>query len=472
MNITVDKKDYLWSYLAYTLKLGGNVIILPIVLRFLSPDEYGLWVTFVTIGVVINLLDFGFSSTILRNIAYVWSGAFHLQRVGITGASRDSLRNDRLFASTFFTCKKIYRVISLICLFISATAGTAYVYYIIRNIFDLKYIIAWCIYGLSISLNFYSGYWGIVLRSIGAVQQSQKAVIISNIAQIVLSYIGLKMNLGVVALAFSACVCGVIMRSIARYYCLRYADVKQILSEYKNIISKEEQVSLFKTLWFGASRAGISSLATVAMTQSTTLISSAYLGVAVTGQIGLCFQVLSALIAIGQIFFQTTLPQLVQSCNHANLCESQRLFSLSLVIAWVTFLSGAVFFAVSGNFILCLIGSQVSFDCWLFTIMALYMFGEMNYSMHAAYISFDNELPFVRSVTITSFMVVFLSIAACRIFSVGIIGLMLIRCLVESAYLFWKWPHYAHEKLKMDSFHTLRYGLTELYRLCKKYIQK
>ena len=78
--IRAKREDFLWSYAAYLLSIGSNILILPFILYFLSPNEVGLWFTFLSIAMLANLVDFGFSPSILRNTSYIWSGAKELKK--------------------------------------------------------------------------------------------------------------------------------------------------------------------------------------------------------------------------------------------------------------------------------------------------------------------------------------------------------------------------------------------------------
>lgn len=471
MIIKTSKKDYIWSYLAYILRFGVNLFVFPLVLKILNPSEYGLWVTFASIGIIVNLFDFGFSSTLLRNMTYVWSGASDLQQEGYKTLSGDYTRDDRVFVLTFQTCQRIYLVIALMAFIISNTAGVAYVLYIIRDIYTVEYLIAWIIYGISISLNLYYAYWAVSLKSVGAIAQSQKATVFGFLIQIIISYLGLLSGGGIIALAIAACLGGIVIRIMSKIYFMRYNNIGEILRRKTYAIRKQERIDTFKTMWFNAKRAGVSSIATVSMIQSTTLFSSAYYGVAITGEYGLCFQLLSALTGISQIHYQTSLPQLTQARLMNDLKKCQNIFSTSIVISWLIYVIGVLTIIIFGKPILLLLESQTSLNIQILIIMALYMLGEMNYSLHASYISLENKLPFVNSVVITSITVILLSFLNIKT-AFGIIGLLGIRLIIESAYIFWKWPYIAHKQLEMSSIKIVYTGLKEWYIIIKRQFDK
>ena len=53
-----------WNFLSTFLRVGAGVIILPMILRTMPPEQLGLWYVFGTLGAFATLLDFGFEPTV------------------------------------------------------------------------------------------------------------------------------------------------------------------------------------------------------------------------------------------------------------------------------------------------------------------------------------------------------------------------------------------------------------------------
>ena len=68
--VNVRKKDLLWVYASRFLTLGINILLLPLIMRYLSEDELGLWYVFSSIAPDVNIFDFGFNSTISIHMTY------------------------------------------------------------------------------------------------------------------------------------------------------------------------------------------------------------------------------------------------------------------------------------------------------------------------------------------------------------------------------------------------------------------
>ncbi len=83
MAVNIGKKDVIWSYLGYFFNLCTNIILMPFILRAVEGNELGLWYTFLSVGTLVNLLDFGFSPTLVRNVTYAWCGAKENKKRGL-----------------------------------------------------------------------------------------------------------------------------------------------------------------------------------------------------------------------------------------------------------------------------------------------------------------------------------------------------------------------------------------------------
>ena len=466
MKIKTSRRDYIWSFLAYVLKFGINLFVFPLVLTQISSEEYGLWVTFTSVGTIVNLFDFGFSSTLLRNITYVWGGAKTLQKEGFETVEDSDTCDERMFSLTIKTCRKIYLVISLLALFFMSTVGLVYILFIIRDIFSWKYVVAWLVYSISIFLNLYYSYWSVSLKAVGGIEQSQKATIIGFTLQLLISYVGLLCGTGIISLALANCVSGFAIRLFSKRFLMSFENIGVILRN-KYEIAKQEYSQTFKTLWFNAKKAGVSSIATVAMSQSTTLICSGFYGVGITAQLGICLQLAQFILGIGQIFYQTSIPQLTQLKLSNNISEAKKVFSVSLLWGWLVVIGGTIGVLLVGNPLLKLIDSQTYIEPLIFLIVSVITFGELNYSMHSSLISLENTLPFVPSVIATSIISIICCLL-CAIFELDIVVLLLVRLLVETAYIFWKWPYVAEKQLKTNPWQLIKCGTIESFRAIKK----
>lgn len=166
-------------------------------------------------------------------------------------------------------------------------------------------MLAWGIYAVAMFLNIYYNYCANALRGIGLISQYQKILVVSRIAQIALSYLGIKIGYGLIALSAAYLVSGFMIRVFSKYYLDR--AVKEVEEQCPKLANEKTplrdkilgSVEIFKDIWFNAKRSGIISLCSYATNQSLTLICSAYLGVGETAAYGLSLQIVTAIMNVG-----------------------------------------------------------------------------------------------------------------------------------------------------------------------------
>ena len=133
MSIKTRKSDVIWSYIGYFFNLCTNLILLPFILKFIQADQLGLWFTFISVGTLVNLLDFGFSPTLMRNITYAWCGAKELKSQGVSVVLGEE-PNFQLFFKVLQACKYISLAVAGAAFVILITAGSIYIHFVAREI--------------------------------------------------------------------------------------------------------------------------------------------------------------------------------------------------------------------------------------------------------------------------------------------------------------------------------------------------
>lgn len=182
--VTVSKRDVIWNYVGTIASIGSNFLLLPLLLSFLSSAQIGLWYVFVAISGFAQLLEFGFTSTLSRNILYCLSGAKKLTKQGCDYSSVDGEVDWHLMRVVLDTSKTIYAVLGLIALFVAATLGTFYVSYVTDSFLIEGSLPAWIVFVVSIFTNLYFLYCLTFLRGLGDVAGENRAKTLARIGQL------------------------------------------------------------------------------------------------------------------------------------------------------------------------------------------------------------------------------------------------------------------------------------------------
>ena len=167
MKILITKKDIFWNYLGIIVTLGGNFLLIPFLLHFLSTAYYGLWNVFISLGAISSLFDFGFNSLFSRNISYSWSGVDHLSKENVVAAEEKREINYSLLKKVIRTCQIIYWIIASSAFLILISIGTIYVLHVSKSINNIDIIlISWLLFAFGIFLDLLYGYFDAFLRGI------------------------------------------------------------------------------------------------------------------------------------------------------------------------------------------------------------------------------------------------------------------------------------------------------------------
>lgn len=450
MQLRLSKIDVVWSYLAYIFNACTNIILLPMILKSLSTIELGLWYIFMGIGTLANLLDFGFTPTMTRNVTYCWSGATTIKKEGLDEPPMSGQPNFSLLNTVIRTCRRIYLIISLIALALLSTGGTLYVIKVTESTISNEYLVSWAIFCIAIFLNIYYGYWAPFLRGVGAIKESQKAVIISRSIQIVVAFIGLYLGFGLIAVTVAYLFSGVILRQVSKSYFFSYKNIKENIGVNGKDLDESATRRIFTAIWPNSWRLGLVFLGAFMINQANLMISSLYLGIEFTASYGLTLQLFSVINTFALILFNTQQPLLSAARLNRDEASVKHYFSFSLTIAWFSFIIGAVLLILLGEDVLSLLKSNTALlPQSMLLFIGLYLFLEFNHSTFATFITISNSVPFVKASILSGIAIVTLSLLLINYTTLGAWGLLISQFIVQLMYNNWKWPQYVMKDLNM-----------------------
>jgi O-antigen/teichoic acid export membrane protein len=443
MSINVTKSDVRWSYISLLLFNGINVILLPFILSYLSTPEVGLWYTFTAISGLVVILDFGFMTTLSRNVTFVWSGAKDITSSGYKETAENQSTNYRLFARLFKTTKLIYLCLGLVILVLLLTVGSYYVYFVSKSDIPVSTILySWFIYAIAIFLNMRYAYWNAILKGIGAIKQNQQLLIVTKLSQLILTVLGLVNGYGIIGVAGAYFFSIVINRILANIMFYSYQNnkkhVKPLLSESMN---KDEYVTILKKLLPNTYKQGLISLSNYINLRSTTILCSAFFSLNVAASIGLVLQITSLITVLANTFFNTYLPQFssYRVKNEHKLLNNT--FWKAILINYFIIFIAYILLLVFSDFVLELIGSNVDMLPLPYTlVIMLYIFLYNNHTIFASMIATKNELPHYKAFILSAIGVISLQLILLYTLEPTLWSLILPILFMQLLYNNWKWP--------------------------------
>lgn len=462
--IRLRKSDVIWSYIGTILSLCSNVVMLPFIFHFLSGDEYGLWSIFQSIGGIAVLFDFGFAVTFSRNIAYSWSGACELKKVG--GAVPTRNEPDFVFLKKVLKiCRLIYLLISLLALVLLLSVGSIYLLYVSRKMQGIRHFIAWGFYVAAVFMNLYYGYFGATLRGVGDVADANKATAIAKIIQIVLTVVSLWAGIGLIGTGVAYFAYGLIYRVLAKHYFYSFKQIGKFVNAVNVRIERSEIVAIFKTIWHNAWRDGVVTFANYLSNQASTIICSLYLPLNETGIYSLGVQLSTAVVNISATMYNTYQPVMQSAYITDNKEEIRKCMSVVTVTYVGLYILGTLAVVLVGIPLLNIIKPDSKISIPIFLGIAVYQFLLKFRNCYTSYFACTNRIIYVRAFVLSALGCVILEFLCMGVLNQGICGLIFSQIISQAVYNVWYWPMKAHKEMNL--------GIGEMFSIgCSKIKEK
>lgn len=448
--IKTSRNDIIWNYGANLLNIFVSILVLPLILRMLSPSELGLWYVFISISSLVLLVDFGFSTTLQRHITYAVSGVSEILEIGVPiQTSHDP--NYPLVKAIVIAAKRIYRSLSMIAGFFLLTAGFIYVV-LILNIREIDLIIAWAIYAFGSYLQLMTNFWIPILKGSGAIKAANKVFIFSKSSYLIFAAIGLALHGGLILLTTAYLLSVIINWLWAQYELHKHLGEGYLKSEPQDSYNEKK---VFQIVWPNAKRMGLVNLGSWATNRGSTLISSYFLGLEITGQLGVSIQLFTVVGNVANLLLNSYLPELASTRTNKNDERFKKLFARSMLVQWGLTLLGNLSIIIILPILLKLVGVSTELlpTIWL-SILALILFLEQNHSSFALLITLSNSVPFVKSSLISGFLIISISISL-MLLGYGIGALIITQGLVQLSYNNWYWPYKVIKEYRLN-FNTFK----------------
>lgn len=446
-------RNLLWNYVGYGMSFGVNILLLPLVLKYLDEHELGLWYVFLSVGTFVNMVDFGFSPQIARFVTYAYAGTDVLKKNGFSSNSHGS-PNISLIYGLLFASRKLFLWLAIIVFILLLSAGTFYIRTISEKLPMTEVLISWSFFCIASFVNILYCYYSAFYRGIGDFVTINQALLFSKIVQLICSLVGLYCGGGLVAIALAFLLSGIMLRAFLDFKFKKF-KFKYPISEYSLV----SNLSILKTIWHNSWREGVVMLSRYLIIQSNTILCSLYIGLTATASYALAVQLMTIISSLSLIHFTTKLPEL-----NATRVNNQILRRKALLSGlWISFISSYLILLlllyIIGIPIIEYFKPNIMLDNVLVLFVAVYMFLESNHSFFASYISTSNQLPYVFPYFISALVGVLLSLLLLEYTSLGIWGIVLAHFSVQLLYNNWRWPYYVLKESGMNIFSLFTKGI-------------
>ncbi len=421
-----------WGLFAIALRFGSALLLLPLILRHLSPEELGLWYVFVSLGALALLVDLGFAPNIVRATGYLWAGSRTLLPFGI---SLEEIENNHrppnveMLADLVASVRVYYLALAGVLFLLLSGAGGAWIWHKSAGLTNANSIrAAFLVYALGLSLGFAHNLWPSLLSGINAVRQTQQITAGCLIAQFCLTAAGLVLGWKLWALVLGAVVAYVAERITARI----------VFSQLSPLRSAKFDFSLIAVLWPNAWRGAAVGLGAYMILQANTLICSAFLDLRTTASYGLSLQAVTLLVGLSSIWVIAKMPTIYHLRAQGLLTQIARIFRQRISFAVVTFIVGAIILLSLGqNLLLHLHAQTLLLPRALLALLLVIQLLEMHHGLYGELVYSENVNPFVRPALISGATIVIFSLVLTPRF--GLWGMLLATGAVQLCFNNW-WP--------------------------------
>ncbi len=443
----VKQSAMLYGVLGTVVRIGANLILLPIVLSKLSTAELRLWWVFLALGGVATLADFGFGQAISRVYSYLWAGAEDFDTIGLRPPPANHEPNVPRLLEFNATVRFLYWRLSLVVVVLLAVGGTFFLLDPIRSWPHPERIwLVWAIYVVCIAYTLGTSYWALACQGINRVRDLQAANLWSGLAYVVSVAVLLLAGFGLASMVVGTALRGFVTRQVCRKSYL------QALPEAASERAKPEMMML-KKLWPNAWKFGVLSLGVYLINNGTILICSNYLGDATTASYGLTVQVSLFIVGVSSLWLTVKLPQLTMLRMQGKLEQMGVIFARRLALSMATYAGLALLLMLLGDQLLEWKGAHTRLIPKVYLLVYLVYLGQqLIYGQFGNLTFTENVIPFFKISLFTGLGLMVLSVMMTPRY--GLWGLILSPLIAAQVCASWYpiWRGFRGQPLSLKQF--------------------
>jgi O-antigen/teichoic acid export membrane protein len=408
----------LYGALATAVRVGANIMLLPLVLKLLTSAELAIWWVFLTLGMVANLADFGFSQVITRIYSFLWAGADDFDVEGLRPAPENGQPNLPRIRQFHAAAARLYLWIACIGMLLLVLVGTFFIVGPASASGNPAMIwICWAGFILAIGLSLSTSRWPVACQGINQMRQLQIAQLGSSLVYLFSAAAFLLAGWGLFAM-----VAATVLRAIvSREFCRR---------TYLAAVGAEASVDtgqlqrIMRRIWPNAQKFGGIMIATFMVFHANTLICSHFLGTAVTASYGLTVQLGGFIMSFSGLWLTVKWPQITIMRTQGRLEDMAILFARRLALTMLTFLVLAAGLVLFGNTVLDWKGTHTKFLETPYLVVYLLQAAQQHFYAQFGSLAFtENVVPFVKLSLWTGAALIVLTIVLVQY--MGLWGLLL-----------------------------------------------
>lgn len=467
--MNINKTDVIWNYIATFLKIASSVLLLPLILNYLSPNEVGIWTIFSSISALVFLLDFGFHSTFVRNVSYVFSGVQILEKEGLTIGVNSSINkiNYSLLKDIISAMKWFYTRISILLLLVLLIVGTPYIKYLIKgykgDIIELQ--VAWILFCFVTTYNLYTLYFDSLLEGKGLIKLSKQISIIGNVIYILIASLLVFLDYGLIAVIVSQLFSLIIVRMLS----FKFFFTKKLKMELDKI-QQTNHKNVLNTISPNALKYGVTSLGGFMIQRSSIFIGSIFLPLISIASFGITRQLIEILVVVANVTLATYIPKLAKLRVESDINKLKSIFIKGILVSNFIFICGSLFLIFFGQIVLKFINSGTNLvPIHIMIAMLISSFIGLNSGISGSVLATKNKIPFMLPSIYSGIATIFFLLFIFKFSNLGLFGMAIAPGLIDLCYQGWKWPLEVISEFNIK-FIDIKLNIKELIDRIKNYL--
>lgn len=424
----------------------GAVLVLPLVLKKFSVEDFNIWSLFSTLLGLQLLVDMGFCVTFVRAIAVTLAGAESPDafRRNATVAKGNGPNWD-LLSRVIGSMRFIYQRLALLYVLMMAVVGSAA---LARPIgLSPQPGSAWAAWGIVVVsgyISLRSNYFGVLLQGLNEIALVRRWETITSVASVLTGFLVLMLGGDLLVLVAATQTWSIVAALRNRWLCQKVAN-----GRYAIIPKARRDPEMFTRLWPSTWRSGVGVLMSFGLIQATGLINAQFATATDSASYMLCLRLIQLISSFSQAPFYSKMPVLPRLRAEGNIKALLEVAGNGMRKSLWTYSIGFAVAGLIGPLIFAQIRSNVEFPKSIFwVILGAMFFVERYAAMHLNLYSTTNHIITHIANGVTGILVIISTLAF-----LPVLGLLALPTGLLIGYLgFYSWypVRYAYREFGMS----------------------
>lgn len=329
----IKKNAKTTTWISLIIKIASNFILLPLISINYGSPEVVLWLLFLTIASIINMIDFGFSVTIIRKISQLSTEN--------ANRSKDKVwknENKLKLWMVIESAKKIYMQMAGLAIILSTVLGTFFVIDPIKQTANpIEGWLSWLMMVMGSSIFVYGGQYTAYLQAINKIHDYRRNEIKVVVMSLIMTLMAIYFNASIIYLIVISQMSNLIIVILNRSMSNKNGYKIEKRNEESKLINTKKEI------WNDSWRAGAGMLFSQIFLQGACIIYANLGDVADVESFLISQKIIQGLVLFSSVPFYTSLPKVNNLYYNQNKKNAIELAKTNMIISNFIFAIPSIF---------------------------------------------------------------------------------------------------------------------------------